>query len=126
MCSKASDEIDRLKEMLNELSQLYWDLVKKIDAKRSELISIEYRLQAMGWPGVTIGAYISAAFFEAFGSRSAREFREYVDALLKRRQELITEIERERAEMTKLADKIYNLRMHLIQLMMQHDSEKGD
>jgi len=112
-------DIDAMREALAELRNLYWALVDKLNAKRSELISIEYRLQQLGWPGMTVGAYISAAAAQAFGISGAREFREYVDALLRRRQVLISEIEQERAELTALARQIHMLQARITQMVMQ-------
>ena len=115
----SSRDVDQLREALNEMRNLYWALVDKLNTKRSELISIEYRLQQLGWPGFTVGAYVSAAAAQAFGIRGAREFREYVDALLRRRQVLMAEIEQERAELTELANRIYALQLKLTQMVVQ-------
>jgi DNA repair exonuclease SbcCD ATPase subunit len=115
----SSRDIDAMKEALAELRNLYWSLVEKLNTKRSELISIEYRLQQLGWPGLTIGAYISAAAAEVFGIRGAQQFKEAVDALLRRRQVLIAEIEQERAELTALANQIHALQARITQMAVQ-------
>jgi DNA repair exonuclease SbcCD ATPase subunit len=115
----SSRDIEAMREALNELRNLYWALVDKLNTKRSELISIEYRLQQLGWPGLTVGAYVSAAAAQAFGIRGAQQFREYVDTLLRRRQVLMAEIEQERAELTELANRIHALQARLTQMVIQ-------
>jgi DNA repair exonuclease SbcCD ATPase subunit len=115
----SSRDIDAMKEALAELRNLYWALVDKLNAKRSELISIEYRLQQLGWPGFTAGAYISAAAAGSFGIRGAQQFTEAIDALLRRRQVLIAEIEQERAELTALANQIHALQARITQMALQ-------
>ena len=115
----SSRDIEAIREALNELRNLYWVLVDKLNTKRSELISIEYRLQQLGWPGIVVGAYVSSYFAEALGMRNARQVREAIDALLRRRQVLLAEIEQERAELTELANRIYVLQTKLTQMIMQ-------
>jgi uncharacterized coiled-coil DUF342 family protein len=115
----SSRDIEAIREALNEMRNLYWTLVDKLNTKRSELISIEYRLQQLGWPGIVVGAYVSSFFAEALGMRGARQVREAIDALLRRRQVLIAEIEQERAELTELANRIYALQTKLTQMVMQ-------
>jgi len=115
----SSRDIEAIREALNELRNLYWVLVDKLNTKRSELISIEYRLQQLGWPGIVVGAYVSSYFAEALGMRNARQVREAIDALLRRRQVLLAEIEQERAELTELANRIYALQTRLTQMIMQ-------
>jgi methyl-accepting chemotaxis protein len=115
----SSRDIEAMREALNEMRSLYWALVDKLNTKRSELLSIEYRLQQLGWPGIVVGAYVSSFFAEALGMRSARQVREAIDALLRRRQVLIAEIEQERAELTELASRMHALQWKLTQMVIQ-------
>jgi len=86
-----------------ELDRLYWSLVSQLQTKQNELVSIEYRLQSLGWPGVTAAAYLGSFVGEMLGDRESRRHREMIDALLRRRSVLMEEIEKERQELTQLA-----------------------
>ena len=96
-------EIAALRETLMELDRLYWSLVSQLQTKQNELVSVEYRLQGLGWPGVTAAAYLGSFIGEMLGDRESRRQREMIDALLRRRSVLMEEIEKERQELTQLA-----------------------
>ena len=112
-------EIAALRETLMELDRLYWNLVSQLQAKQNELVSIEYKLQSLGWPGVTAAAYLGSFIGEMLGDWGSRRQREMIDALLRRRSVLMEEIEKERQELTQLARTRTDLSRRLTFLVTQ-------
>jgi len=96
-----------LRDRLAKLQELDLALNNRILAEREhlymkqlELQSIDSRLRALGWPGTMIIAYPGTYFLGRYGA----EYRDEVNRLVRRREELIKDIERERRMITELSE----------------------
>lgn len=92
----------RLLDIYNDLGIRLQSEMEAINMKRYELAAIEQKLSMLGWPGITIGAYIGSMFFPG---KEAEKFREDIDRLLQRREQLIQEIMRERTIVSEIANR---------------------
>lgn len=104
------DRRTELEKLLDELNYLYTQALSALAAKKNELISLEYSLQRLGYPGITTAVMLGSLFLGQVGERTRLE----IQNLLQRRQELYDEITRERRYITELAQRISTVSNELI------------
>lgn len=104
------DRRTELEKLLEELNYLYTQGLNALTAKKNELLSIEYSLQRLGYPGITAGVVLGSLFLGRAGERTRLE----IQNMLQRRQELYAEIARERRYLTELAQKISTVSNELL------------